>query len=249
MIQAVSSEVAKQQREMRKATKSGYTQWRTSYLGQRVKQVEDPPQVFLFEMAPPATIPPHYHQVDQFQVIVSGGGTLGRNNVPAVALHYADHHTAYGPIVAGPQGMSIFTIRAKSDPGSVRPKDPGFKEMLKTPTKKRYLVSENIPLSIEPMMQYRSDVSQENVLGEFDSSDGLGAFMLRLGAGMKATGLDPAITGGQSYLVLNGSVELEEQSYPAWSLVYLGSTDAPLAVCAGPRGLEVLVLNFPRSGP
>jgi hypothetical protein len=247
MIQPVSSEVAKQDRKMRKATNNGYTQWRTSFIGKRVEQVEDPPQAFLLEMAPPATIPPHFHQVDQFQVFVAGSGTLGRNTVPAVALHYADHHTAYGPIISGPFGLSIFTIRAKSDPGSIRLDKPGYKDMLK-PTKKRYLVAENIPLSTEPVLQYRSEVSLENTLGEIEGSDGLGAFILRLGAGMKTTGPDPRATGGQYYLVLNGSFQLEERSYPAWSIVYAGSTDAPLEVCAGPRGLETLVLNFPRSG-
>ena len=80
-------------------------------------------------------------------------------------------------------------------------------------------------------------------------TEGLGAFMLRIIAhryGVKTTGPDPGITGGQYYLVLNGSLHFDGANYPAWSSVFVGRTDAPLEVHAGPGGVEVLVLNFPR---
>lgn len=61
---------------------------------------------------------------------MTGGGGLGRNNdvMHPLAAHYADHHTGYGPINAGPQGFSCFTLRAKTDSGAVylhRPAKPG----------------------------------------------------------------------------------------------------------------------------
>lgn len=191
-------------------------------------------------------IVPHFHRVNQFQIMVSGHGSIGRNALPLVGLHYADRHTAYGPINAGAYGLGFFTIRAQSDPGAIYLHQPGYKDFLK-PSKKRYLTAEHIGLSTECVLQHRGEVTLESVLEkDADVSDGLGALMLRMGAGAKTTGPDPRITGGQYYLVLNGSLEFAGASYAPWSMVYADRTEAPLEVHAGPRGLEALVLNFPR---
>ena len=246
MIQAVSSEKITKPGRKGHTSLSGSLQWRTNFIGTHVEQVEDRPQAFLVEMSPGGVNTPHFHQVDQFQVLVAGSGTMGRNPAGIIALHYVDHHTAYGPLNAGPYGLSFFTIRAKSDPGGIKLDTPGYKDFLK-PTKKRYLLAENIALSTEPVLQNRSVVALENVIDGADSSDGMGAYMLRLGAGMKTTGPDPKATGGQYYLVVNGSLHFDGASYPVWSTVFANPTDAPLEVCAGAYGLEALVMNFPRS--
>ena len=67
-----------------------------------------------------------------------------------------------------------------------------------------------------------------------------------MGGSAKTTGPDPRVTGGQYYLVLNGSLILDNADYALWSLIYVARTDAPLSVNAGPNGLEALVLNLPR---
>ncbi len=246
MTQAISSEVARMNRKKTIARTSGFIQWRTGFVGSiQVAQLEDRPQAYVDEIAPNSNITPHFHQVDQFSVFLAGHGTLGRNPMPPVTLHYVDHHTAYGPIDSGPYGLSIFTIRVKSDPGGVHLHKPGYKDFLK-PTKKRYLLSENIALSIDAVLQNRGEVSMEKVLGGEADSDGMGAFMLRMGAGMKTTGPDPVATGGQYYLVLGGSLAYGGICYPVCSVVYNEPGDRPLEVCAGPNGLEALVLNFSR---
>jgi hypothetical protein len=50
-----------------------------------------------------------------FQVIVSGDGTLGTHAVRPCSVHFARAHTPYGPITAGPNGLSWLTIRARRD--------------------------------------------------------------------------------------------------------------------------------------
>ncbi len=246
MIQAVSSEIAIRERKMEQGKYSGTTQCRTNFIGKLdCKQLEDQPQTRLMQYAPHISVAPHYHHVDQFQIFVEGSGSLGRNPVPPVTLHYTDHHTAYGPIVAGPLGLSNFTIRAQTDPGGVYLDMPGYKDFLK-PSKQRHLLK-TIGLSTGAVMETRSEALLENVLADADCSDGLGAFVLRLGAGMKTTGPDTKTTGGQYYLVINGSLQYQGTSYPALSTIYVDPTDDPLEVGAGPRGVEVLVLNFPRA--
>src|SRR5262249_46060424 len=124
--------------------------------------------------------------------------------------------------------------------------NPDYKNFLQ-PSKKRYLLMEGIEMSTEPVLQNRDAVALESLFQDTDADDGLGAYVLRLGADMTTTGPDPRLTGGQYYLVVNGSMVLEDIDYAPWSTIYAGPTDAPVAVCAGALGLEALVLNFPRA--
>ena len=58
-----------------------------------------------------ARIEPHFHDVDQFQVVVGGDGRIGKKAVRPVTFQYADAFTPYGPIVANEHGLSFFTLR------------------------------------------------------------------------------------------------------------------------------------------
>ena len=71
--------------------------------------------------------------------------------------------------------------------------------------------------------------------------------MLRMGSGMTFNGTDPRLTGGQFYLVLNGSLHYDGANFPVWSTVYAGPADEALSFAAGGHGLEALILNFPRT--
>jgi hypothetical protein len=245
MALAISYAVANKAR--RTGTSSnGQRRWYVDYFGKLVNKVEDRPQSHYTEMDANGVIVPHFHQVNQYQIMVSGSGSIGRHALPLVGLHYADRHTAYGPINAGAQGLGLFTIRAQSDPGAIYLHQPGYKEQLK-PSKQRYLIADNIAVSTDGVLQSRSETVLESVFAQdVDLGDGLGAYLLRMGAGAKTTGPDPRVTGGQYYLVLNGSLILDNADYALWSLIYVARTDAPLSVNAGPNGLEALVLNLPR---
>ena len=77
------------------------------------------PQAFMVEMgAATAPLRTHFHVVDQFQVVVHGGGTLGRHRLGPGAVHYADALHPYGPLAAGPDGLAYLTLRATSDTGA-----------------------------------------------------------------------------------------------------------------------------------
>jgi len=244
-MQAISSETALKGRRTIKSRGTGEEHWRTDYLGKPGDgSIKDEPQAFLIEMQANETIMPHFHEVDQFQVFVSGSGSVGRSPHGILAVHYADHHTGYGPIVAGPQGYSYFTLRAQSDPGAHYLHKPGYREALK-PSPRRHGVADNIALSTEPVLMDRKTLAVEKLLGELEG-DGRGIELIRLGPGMRHTGPDPRATGGQYYLVVNGSLELDGASYPQWSAVFLAAADAPLAFSAGPKGLEALLLQFSR---
>jgi hypothetical protein len=247
MVQAIASELALKGRRTIKSRGTGEEHWRTDFLGKpgdgEIHELE--PQAFLIEMSANEVIVPHFHEVDQFQVFVSGSGTIGRNKESGQPLlvHYADHHTGYGPIAAGPQGYSYFTLRAKSDPGAIYLHNPGYREKLK-PSAKRHGVAAGITLSTEPVLMDRKDVQVEPLMQELSTGDGLGAALIRMGPDTTYAGPDPSATGGQYYLVLNGSVEVEAGRYGAWTPIFVPRSDRAIRLRAGSKGAEALLLSF-----
>jgi len=103
------------------------TGWNTTYIGANRYPLpldEKPPaddalhpMAFLVEKDPGAVTRPHFHQADQFQVVVAGRGMLGDHEFSDGAVHYTDAYSAYGPIVAGKSGIWWFTLRNRWDPG------------------------------------------------------------------------------------------------------------------------------------
>ena len=122
MILTANSEVV---RQTRRKTGNG---WLTTFIGENrntLKQGQTPPaagvlypMAFLVEKEPHAVTKPHFHEADQYQVIVQGGGRLGTHDVGTVAVHYTDAWSAYGPIVAADEGISWFTLRNTWDSGA-----------------------------------------------------------------------------------------------------------------------------------
>ena len=104
------------------------TGWNTAYIGANrytLPPDENPPaddalhpMAFLVEKGPGAVTRPHFHQADQFQVVVAGRGMLGDHEFSDGAVHYTDAYSAYGPIVAGKSGIWWFTLRNRWDPGA-----------------------------------------------------------------------------------------------------------------------------------
>ena len=222
--------------------------WRSGYMGGRPSGVVvDDPQAFLLEMSAQQKLVAHFHEVDQFQIFVGGSGVIGRNKPATMAntMHYADHHTAYGPIVASAQGFSYFTLRAQTDAGAVEIDKPGYREKLK-PSKKRHFLSEMV-LSTAPVLADRQTSSLEVLIPNQDQyDDRLGAYLLRAGAGMTVSGPDPRGSGGQYYLVMNGGLTYKGADYPLWSLLFIGPNDEACTFTAGAAGVEVFIGQYPR---
>jgi len=75
-------------------------------------------QAFLVERPyPNPRVAPHFHDIDQFQVIVAGDGRMGKKEVKPITFQYADTYTPYGPIVGRDDGISFFTLRAVASGG------------------------------------------------------------------------------------------------------------------------------------
>jgi hypothetical protein len=247
MATAVHASEAAKGRRIIKSNGTGEEHWRTDYIGTRsTGSGGDHPQAFLIEMRAEETILPHYHEVDQFQVFVAGSGALGRHEVPTLAVHYTDHHTGYGPIKAGPHGYSYFTFRARTDPGAKYLHRPGYRESLK-PSRKRHGTASALMLTTAPVLRQLQTQHTEPLLGELSGGDGLGAWLHRLGGGMRVDASPAAGSGGQYWLVLNGALSWERAEYGPWSALFVGADEPPLEAHAGDVGLEVLQLQYPQA--
>jgi hypothetical protein len=204
-------------------------------IGDRVD--DGSPQAILadFRPEPGGSIHPHFHEVRQFQVFVDGDAALGKKPMPAVSFHYDDPYKPYGPIIT--DGLRYLVLRADSDVGSFPM--PGSREKLRRQDGRAIAV--NVPQA--------EDGSGVDTLLE-PHADGLAAFRLRLAEGEERTGPTPAGSGGQYYIVLGGSVELDGQLLDRLSLIFVGPDDEAPSLCARAADAEVLVLQFPiEEGP
>jgi hypothetical protein len=86
--------------------------------GAYVPPAQEGPQAYLaVQGAQVDEIPTHFHSVEQFQYFVSGTGMIGGRAVEGGIVHYADRYTPYGPLCAGPLGMTYATLRPHHDTG------------------------------------------------------------------------------------------------------------------------------------
>ena len=227
------------------AVAGGDEAWYSLFMGRYANgTAADAPQAFRAEMPGDTRIEPHFHQVDQFQLFTAGSGTIGRHDVRTIVAHYADRHTGYGPIVAGPGGLTYYTLRAQTDLGAVFLGTPGYRERLK-PSRKRHRMSGEIVPWIEPMLQSLSGSTLTPLPGIAEEEDGLGGFLLRAGPDATVACPDPGRTGGYYLVVINGAVRLDDREFPVESLCFVRRDEPAPRIGAGRQGLEALLLSFP----
>ena len=241
MILSVSAAEVAQRRARIQGAIAGPS-WRTNYLGTfGVTSADGPPLAFRVDMGAVTVTRPHFLEVDQYQVFLDGCGRLGRHEITKLGVHYADHHSAYGPVAAGDTGFSYLTLRPRQDSRIVYSDEPEARQRV-LPGKRRQYTIANIRLCIEPVMAAREQPDLEPLFEA--QADGLAAFVLRLGAGMSAAIPDTAECGGQYIFVANGGLVTGRDRLPAHSLMWCGPGEA-LEICAAETGLEALLLRFP----
>lgn len=70
------------------------------------------PLAFMFAQRANWMLRAHFHDQHQFQEVARGSGTLGKHALAPFAIHYTSPESAYGPIIANPEGLAYFTLRA-----------------------------------------------------------------------------------------------------------------------------------------
>jgi hypothetical protein len=189
---------------------------------------------------PPDTVnAPHFHQANQFQVFVDGAGSVGKHRVDGIAIHYAQAYSPYGPLCAGERGLSYFVLRNSWDP--IAQFMPAKRALLKTAGRRPRAV---ISPALEPAPPLGAGVRCTPALEP--AADGLAAWRIGAPAGARFTGPDPASGGGQFWIPLAGSDRMGDDTLTPLSCAFISPDEPPHAGEAGPAGLDVLILQFPR---
>lgn len=78
------------------------------------------------------------------------------------------------------------------------------------------------------------------------AEDGLGGWLHRVAPGQHTGGPDPSTGGGQYWIVLRGADVSGDAALPRLTALFVGPGEPARTMTAGPDGLDVLVLQFPR---
>ena len=248
-----TADAAVQLATSRKRTGNG---WITPFIGKNRNTIapgEAPPAdgvlypvAFLVEKDAGAVVKVHFHSADQYQVVIQGGGSLGKHDIGTVAVHYTDAYSAYGPIVANDRGVSWFTLRNTWDPGAryMPEQRHVLREARATISHREATCGPLPPLSVGALAALKADTA-EAVIAE--TEDGLCTWRYTVPAGGSVTGPDPVSGGGQYWLVSGGSASVPGgELLSAQSLVFVGPDEAASVLTAGPGGADLICMQFPR---
>lgn len=202
------------------------------------------PQGFLVEQPPESVTPPHFHDHEQFQVFVEGSAHMGKKFAQPLSLHYAGAHTPYGPITAGADGITYFTLRARWDAGAKYM--PGSRDKLK-PVKRKHRMAADVVVPEADALRAAGAGSRQEVMPVAD--DGTCAYLFLLGAGQRSVLETPVAAGGQYAIIVGGSALDGERTLPRLSGLYRFRHEPPLTVGAGADGLAVLLMQFSNDDP
>ena len=202
------------------------------------------PQGFLVEQPSGAITPPHFHDHEQFQVIVDGGGFVGKKAAVPLSVHYAGGHTPYGPIIAGEDGIFYFTLRSRWDAGAKYM--PASRGRLK-PVKRKHRLAAEVQVPLGDSLKSLGEEECTEVMVPLD--DGTCSYLFAVGAGKAVTMEAPVRAGGQYAIVVAGSAIEEGRELPRLSGFYRFRDEEPLTVTAGNEGVAVLLMQFSKDDP
>jgi hypothetical protein len=211
----------------------------TNFVGHYAKDDGGPQGYLVAYDEAGGTIPPHFHGVDQWQVVIDGGGRLGKHDASAVIVHYTDGYTPYGPIVAGDDGIEFYTLRVQSYLGVHVM--PGSRSEMARRARRALTIAAGLKPG-HPDMERSGEAVRELVTDD----DGVAAWSVRLAPGATETAPSPADGGGQYHIVVNGSWTRGGEQLPPKSVAFVAPGDPPAQYEAGPDGLELVVTQFPR---
>lgn len=213
----------------------------STFLGEVSAEDGKGAQGFLVECPNPRSmLLPHWHRVDQFQIVVAGGGKVGAHEVAPVGIHYADAYTTYGPIQADEEGISFFTLRAEHTAKSYYM--PDSKSLL--PRKRGREISAHVPVNANGFAGQAEDRIVEALIEP--QADGLFASVISLKPRAAGAGLAPQDGNGQYYVVVEGSLDRDGKAMSPRSLIFVSPDEEAPKLVAGDAGAKVLCLQLPR---
>jgi hypothetical protein len=202
------------------------------------------PMIYLVDQEPNSAIQTHFHQVDQYQVVIGGNGAMGREPLGPITVHYTNAYTGYGPLASGSAGLQYLTIRNRWDPG-LRPLPEAKDELPPAGTvKQRQRTTKPAPpLSSEVLSALDAPQIRE-VMEEPES--GSRAWMLAIPPAGSAP--SPASVATDRVLVVCAGSLAGTEANGLHSCHFIPAGEAVM-LSAGDEGVDVLILQFREASP
>ncbi len=244
MTEIVAFDDIKDTRRIRREMPDGHL-YNTSFIDHS-KEHMGAPNVFMIESSENRILDTHFHDVDQFQIVVGGGGKLGKHTLAPYSVHFARAFTPYGPLVSGPgPGVAYVTLRARACPTGGAQRLPAHREKLEKMTGRQPWQVTGVPRFVAP----GADGVGMRLIDGLKDDKGLAGYALSMNPGAKTLGPDTAVGDGQYVVVLKGSLIHEGVEKKGITVIHLDPKDGAFPIVAGPQGLQGLVLNFPHPTP
>lgn len=174
-------------------------------------------------------IPAHFHDVDQFQLVVGGGGIIGRHHFTRGMVRYVDRHKVYGPVRPDDDGLVYCTLRRVHDAGPFYM--PESREEL---AERRPVDPRGLGFDCSALDTCWRDVT-------YDDADGLRVRAINLSYSCP---VDVVMGGDGGFVVVIGGALGGEVPIPAVSLCWMNA-DSRIILGAARSGARVLQLQFP----
>ncbi len=185
----------------------------------------------------------HFHEVDQFQVIIDGEGEFGRHHVSPYCVHFSRAYTPYGPLQSDKEkGWVFIVLRARFDPGAQR--FPAALEKLKQ-------IPNRMPWQVTAKVTFPSETGDVSVrqVPEISGDKGLFTHALTMASGSRT--MTPPQSGGdgQYVVVVKGGLIHEGTLRDAPTVIFVKRDESAFCLQAGPEGLQAIIMNFPEVRP
>lgn len=213
---------------------------RTNYIA--TPDIQRPsPQAFLVEQGANFDLKAHFHGQAQFQVVAAGSGYLGAHRIAPFAIHYTSARVPYGPLVAGPEGVWYFTLRAVTNEGAFPM--PESRGELRRGAKTTQFTVDPPPISDEAQLRARESVAVEELIAPL--ADGVAAWIMRVPPNTSAPAPVHGSSAGRFYVVAGGEMLIGGKVHPKLAVAWVSADEEPFQVQSSAAGLEVLALQYP----
>jgi hypothetical protein len=214
------------------------------FVGVRIPLIETPaapvaPQAKIIEQRPSSAVAPHFHRVHQFQVFSAGSGLLGRTQLAPLTVHYTSPETGYGPIQAGPEGLSYYVLRPQKDDGAMFL--PQSRDRMRGLPKRHALSQAITPRANADLRGLRAPVLDECIAL---TPQGMAVWRVGLPPATALAVDDVPGAGPRFYLVAAGELAVEGAVLGAGSLCFAESGDG-FCLQSTAAGADVLLMQYP----
>ena len=233
---------ANQVTKIRRVNEKDVGTLQTPFLGSR--ENPDLPFACLEVFSPRRCSSPHFHDVDQFQIMIAGKGKMGRHDIAVNSVHFSRSYTPYGPLIADAEtGLTCMIIRPRPGTRAQHSRE-AIANLRQIPDRHPWQITRDINF---PLIGSSSVVLQP--VSEIQDENGLATYTLSMNPNSSAFTPDPSRGNGLFVVVLKGSLLHDNKEANALTLVYVSPKETKFEICAGSGGLEGLIVQFARAQP